>query len=190
MYDHILEEMADAVAFELKVTSNNVLGVLNCYWQDKIAQVWQVDDMLESARRAGKPITRTDAAGLLHNVVDHLDSSMGISWTNLDVALEDYHFSLKNLPEEKYSEVHGVFKVWRKGNLIAHQFGMVPKMMDGNLPDALALAKTMAKEIPGISVFIGLETDVDEDTVPWLTLVLLEGETEPVIEESGESCTQ
>ena len=189
MYDHILEEMADAIAFELNVTSNNVLGVLNCYWQDKIAHVWQVDDMLESARRAGKPITRTDAAGLLHNVFDHLDSGMGISWTNLDVALEDYHFSLKNLPEEKYSEVHGVFKVWRKGNLIAHQFGMFPKMMDGNLPDALALAKTMANEIPGVSVFIGLETDVDEDAIPWLTIILPEGETEPVIEESGESCT-
>ena len=190
MYDHILEEMADAIALELNVTSNNVLCVLNQYWQDKIAHVWGVDDMLESARRTGKPITRNDAAGLLHNVFDHLDSSMGISWTNLDVALEDYHFSLKNLPEEKYSEVHGIFKVWRKGNLIAHQFGMFPKMMDGNLPDALAFAKSMAKEAPGVSVFIGLETDVDEDAIPWLAVTLPEGEAEPVIEESGESCTQ
>ncbi len=64
MYDHILEEMADAIALELNVTSNNVLCVLNQYWQDKIAHVWGVDDMLESARRAGKPITRNDAAGL------------------------------------------------------------------------------------------------------------------------------
>ena len=112
------------------------------------------------------------------------------SWTNLDVALEDYHVVLKTWPEEKYNEVHGIFKVWRKGDLIAHQFGMFPKMMDGNLPDALALAKTMANEIPGVSVFIGLETDVDEDTIPWLTIILPEGETEPVIEESGESCTQ
>ena len=63
-------------------------------------------------------------------------------------------------------------------------------MMDGNLPDALAFAKTMAKETPGVSVFIGLETDVDEDTIPWLTIILPVGETEPVIEESGESCTQ
>ncbi|MBI5965948.1 MAG: hypothetical protein HY863_20915, partial [Chloroflexi bacterium] len=186
----VLEEMADAIAFELNVTSNNVLSVLNQYWQDKIAHVWQVDDMLESARRTGKPITHADAAGLLHNLFDQLDSSMGISRTNLDVALEDYHFSLKNLPDEKYSEVYGIFKVWRKSNLIAHQFGMAPKMMDGNLPDALALAKTMAKEIPGVSVFIGLETDVDEDSIPWLTIILPVGETEPVIEESGDSCTQ
>jgi len=189
MYNHILEEMAEAIAKQLRVDHNDVLSVLNQYWEDKIAHVWQLDDVLESARRTGKPITRTDAAGLLYSVFDHLDSSMGISWTNLDVALEDYHFALKTLPEEKYNEVHGVFKVWRMGNVIAHQFGMFPKMMDGNLPDALALAKTMANEIPGVSVFIGLETDVDEDTIPWLTIILPGGETEPVIEESGESCT-
>jgi hypothetical protein len=48
----------------------------------------------------------------------------------------------------------------------------------------------MAQETPGVSVFIGLETDVDEDAIPWLTVVLLEDETEPIIEESEESCTQ
>ena len=48
---------------------------------------------------------------------------------------------LKHLPEDQYNEVHGVFKVWRKGNLIAHQFGMFPDKMDGNLPEALAFAK-------------------------------------------------
>ena len=190
MYDHMLEEMADAIAKELHIDNNDVLSILNRYWQDKIAHVWQVDDMLECARNNGKPITRTDAAGLLHNVFDHHDSSMGISWTSLDVALEDYRLTLKTLTEGKYNEVHGVFKVWRKGNLIAHQFGTYPKMMDGNLPDALAFAKTMAKDIPRVSVFIGLETDVDEDVVPWLTVVLPEGETEPIIEESEESCTQ
>ena len=190
MYDYVLEEMADAIARELNVESNDVLSLLNRYWQDKIAHVWQVDDKLESARRAGKPITRTDAAGLLHNVFDHHDSSMGISWTSLDVALEDYHFVLKTWPEEKHSEVHGIFKVWRKGNLIAHQFGMYPKKMDGNLPDALAFAKTVAKETPGVPVFIGLESNPDEDTTPWLTVILPEGETEPIIEESEETCTQ
>lgn len=190
MYDYTLEEMADAIAKELHIDNNDVLSILNCYWQDKIAHVWQVDDMLESARRAGKPITRTDAAGLLYNIFDHHDSSMGISWTSLDVALEDYHFALKTWPAEKYNEVHGIFKVWRKGDLIAHQFGMVPKKMDGNLPDALAFAKTMARETPSVSIFIGLETDVDEDSIPWLTIILPVGETEPVIEESGESCTQ
>lgn len=190
MHDYMLEEMADAIANELHLDSNNVFHILYRYWEDKIAHVWQVDDMLESARRAGKPITRTDAAGLLQNVFDHLDCSLGISWTSLECALEDYHFDLKTWPVEKYCEVHGIFKVWRKGNPIAHQFGMVPNKMNGNLPDALALAKSMAKETQGVSVFIGLETDVDEDAVPWLTIILTEGENEPIIEESEEPCTQ
>jgi hypothetical protein len=190
MYDHILEEMADAISKELHVDNNDVLGILNRYWQDKIAHVWQVDDMLECAHNTGKPITRTDAAGLLHNVFDHHDSSMGISWTSLDVALEDYHFDLKVWPEEKYDEVHGVFKAWRKGSLIAHQFGTFPHKMDGNLLDALECAKAMTKEIPNVPVFIGCETRFSEDTEPWLTIILPEGETEPIIEESAEPCTQ
>ncbi len=190
MYDYILEEMAEAIAKELHVDSNDVLSVLSRYWQDKIAHVWQVGDMLEAARRAGKPITRTDAAGLLYNVFDHHDSSLGISWTSLDVALEDYHFRLKTWLEEKYSEVHGIFKVWRKGNPIAHQIGMYPDKMDGNLPNALVLAKTLAKEIPGEPVFVGLANYPDEDAIPWLTINLPEGNTEPIIEESEEPCTR
>ena len=40
MYDHTLEEMADAIAKELHVNNNAVLSILNHYWQDKIAHVW------------------------------------------------------------------------------------------------------------------------------------------------------
>jgi len=198
MYDHILEEMADAIAKDLNVESNDVLGVLNRYWQDKIAHVWQVDDMLEAARRVGKLITRTDAAALLYDVFEQHNSSLGISWTSLEVALENYHLDLKSWPAEKYAEIHGIFKVWRKGNLIAHQFGMAPgkcrhgatATLDGNLPDALALAKSRAKETPGIPVFIGCEIGSDEDPTRWLRITLHEGETEPLVEVSEEPCTQ
>ena len=190
MYDYILEEMAETIAKELHADNNDVLGVLSRYWQDKIAHVWQLDDMLESARRAGKPITRADAIALLYEVFDHHDSSLGISWTSLEVALEGYHFDLTSLPIEKYDEVHGIFKVWRKGNPIAHEFGMESHNLDGNLPVALALAKSMAREIPGLPVFIGCETTSGEDPTPWLTVTLHEGETEPIIEESEEPCTQ
>jgi hypothetical protein len=190
MYDHTLEEMADAISKELHVNNNDVLSILNHYWQDKIAHVWQVDDMLECARNNGKPITRADAAGLLHNVFDHHDSSMGITWTSLDVALEDYHFTLKTWPAEKYNEVHGIFKVWRKGAPMSHQFGIYPNQMDGNLPGALELAKSMARETPDTPIFIGLETDVEEETTPWLTVILTADAAEPLIEENEEeACT-
>ncbi len=191
MYDYILEEMAEAIAREFRIDNNNVLGVLSRYWQDKIAHVWQVDDMLECARRAGMPITRTDAAGLLHNAFAHHDSSLGISWTSLEaeLELENYRFTLKTWPEEKYDEVHGVYVVWQKGYPIAHQFGSFPHKLDGNLPEALEFAKRMAKENPGQPVFVGCEPMFGEKPLPWLTLQLQDGATEPVIEESEATCT-
>lgn len=189
MYDYILEEMAEAIAREFRLDNNDVLGVLNRYWQNKIAHVWQVDDMLECAHRAGIPITRTDAAGLLHNAFDHHDSSLGISWMSLDAEVEHYRFDLKNWPEEKYDEVHGVFVVWQKGNLVAHQFGSFPHKLDGNLPETLEFAKRMAKENPGQVVFVGCEPMFGEQPSPWLTILSPDAETEPIIEESEATCT-
>ena len=91
---------------------------------------------------------------------------------SLDAALEDYRLDLTALPEERLSEVHGIFKVWRAGNLVAHQFGLYPNQMDGNLPQALSLARHMAKEHSGEQVYLGLEDNPD----PWLTLTLLDDE--------------
>ena len=63
MYDYILEEMADAISKELHLDNAEVLSILGRYWKDKIAHVWQVEDVFESARRSGKPITPTFIPG-------------------------------------------------------------------------------------------------------------------------------
>ena len=172
MYDHMIEEMADAIANDLHLESNAILPSLHRFWHDKIAHVWQVEDIYESARRVGKAVTREDAIGLLQDVFHHHDSSLGITWDSLDAALEDYRLDLTALPEERLSEVRGIFKVWRAGNLIANQFGLYPHQMDGNLPETLSLARQMAKEHPGEQVHLGLEDNSD----PWLTLTLLDDE--------------
>jgi len=172
MYDHMIEEMADAIANDLHLESNAILPSLHRFWHDKIAHVWQVEDIYESARRVGKAVTREDAIGLLQDVFHHHDSSLGITWDSLDAALEDYRLDLTALPEERLPEVHGIFKVWRAGNLISRQFGLYPNQMDGNLPEALSLARQMAKENPGEQVFLGLEDNPD----PWLTLIMIDDE--------------
>jgi hypothetical protein len=169
MYDYMLEEMADAIALELNVDRNAVLSILSRYWQDKVAHVWDVDDTLSCARRMGKPITRADAAGLLSNVFEDHDSDLGISWSSLSSALEGYHLVFKSCPEDQYERVHGVFKVWRKGCLIAHQFGAPPRQLEGNLPEALEFAKAIAAEMPGTPAYIGLETETGESHY-WLTV--------------------
>lgn len=171
MYDYMIEEMADAIAKELHVDNNDALRVLHQYWQDKIADVWQVDQMLECACDAGKPITRADAAELLHNVFEDYDSELGINWMTLGIEVQEYHLSLKRLPPDQYNEVHGVFKVWREGNPISHQFGLFPNQVDGNFPKALEFAKSMADETPGVPIFIGCEPRRSEDVEPWLSVL-------------------
>lgn len=172
MYDHMIEEMADAIAKELHLEPNAILPSLHRFWHDKIAHVWQVEDIYESARRVGKAVIRDDAIGLLQDVFHHHDSSFGITWDSLDAALEDYRLDLTALPEERLSEVHGIFKVWRAGDLIAHQFGLYSNQMDGNLPEALAMARQMAKDQPGTQIHLGLEDNPN----PWLTLSMINDE--------------
>lgn len=178
MNDHVIEEMADAISSELRVPNNDVLRILHRYWQDKIAPLWQVDDLLEAALNAGVPITRDDAIEVLKDLFEGHDAELGITWTTLEVALQEYHLDWKRLPEDRHGEVQGVFKVWRKGNLIAHQVGLFPDRIHGNLPKALALAKSLADQIPGVSVLIGCEPRHSEEVEPWLSVVREEDRTE------------
>jgi hypothetical protein len=189
MYDYILEEMAEAIAREFRIDNNDVLGVLSRYWQDKIAHVWQVEDVLEAAHRAEKPITREDALTILQQVFHGLDSELGITWLTVDVALEEYSLDFNTLTPEAYSQVAGVFEVWRKYDAVSVQFGLFPNQMDGNLPEALEFAKHLARKVPGVPVHLGCERYASEETEPWLTILLKDGQTEPTIEESEATCT-
>jgi hypothetical protein len=188
MYDYILEEMADAIAKELRVDNNDALRVLHQFWEDKIAHVWQVDDALECAMNAGKPITRADALELLQNIFEDLGSELGITWGTLEVQLQEYHLDLKRLPEDQYNDVIGVFKVWRQGNPIAHQVGLFPDRIQGNLPNAIALAKVMADETPDVPILIGCEPRGSDEVKPWLDVIRAEEGTK--IEEKEKPCTR
>jgi hypothetical protein len=182
MYDYMLEEMADAVSQQLHVENAAVLRILTDYWRDKIAHVWSVDDMLEAACKAGKPILREDAIELLMQVFDEHDSSIGINWGCLETAMEDYRLDFAGLDADKYGGIHGVFKVWREGQLIAHQFGLFPNQAGGNFIPALDFAKAQAREHPEHAVLLSCESSAGEETGPWLIMQL--GENEVSITES------
>lgn len=188
MNDYMLEEMADAIAKELHVQNSDVLHILQQYWQDKIAPVWQVDDVLDCALNVGKPITHKDAVDVLKDLFESHDAELGITWTTLHVALQEYHLNWKHLSEDKYSEVQGVFSVWRKGNPIAFQVGLFPSQIQGNLPKAITLAKSLADQLPGVPILIGCEPRHVDDVEPWLSVVR---EDEALfVEEEDERYTQ
>ena len=187
MNDHVIEEMADAISTELRVLNEDALRILHHYWQDKIAPLWQVCDLLDTALNMGVPITKEDAVEVLKDLFDGHDPELGITWITLEVALQEYHLDWKRLPEERYPDVQGVFKVWRKGNLIAHQVGLFPDHIHGNLPKALALAKSLADETPNVPILIGCEPRHSEEVEPWLSVVREEDCIH--VEESEATCT-
>jgi hypothetical protein len=172
MYDHILYEMAEAVSQKCNIRIDDAFNVLIHYWQDKIACIWVVDEMLEAALRAGKPITRADAVELLKQVFDKYDPELGITRLTLDVALDDYCLRFDSLSVDAHSEMQGVFKIWREAGPVAHQFGLFPDKVNGNLPEALAFAQTLAQEAPGVAVFVGCEfPESSREAQPWLNIL-------------------
>ena len=172
MYDYMLLEMAQVISTRCGTRLDETMNALTGYWQDKIAHVWQVVDVLEAARRAGQPITREDAAMRLKNIFDRHDSSQGITWACLENDLADYHLDFASVPRDRYADVHGVFLVWREHDPIANQFGLAPHKTEGNLPAALEFAKKMAQEQPGLAVFLGCAPGLKAEPTPWLTLLM------------------
>ncbi len=164
MYDHMLLEMSETLSQRCGLRVDDAMNALLGYWQDKIAHVWQAEAVFESALQAGKPITRADAAELLKQVFDGHDSSMGITWTTIECALDDYRLDFARLGEAQYADVAGVFSVWRRGNPICHQFGLAPNDVQRNLPEALAFARQLALDHPDDTVCLGC----GQNPTPWL----------------------
>lgn len=170
MYDYMLLEMAEAISQKCNIRVDDVKSALAAYWQDKVAHVWQADDMLEAACQAGNPITRMAAAELLKDLFDLHDSSRGITWASLEEALGEYRLGFSSLLLEQYGAVHGVFTVWREHDAIAQQFGLFPKKTDGNFPDALDFARSLAQAHPHQIIFLGCESSLGKDISPWLII--------------------
>ena len=170
MNDILLEEMADTLAAELHLDPNSILSVLARFWQDRIAHVWQVDDLLELACAQGRPITRADALDLLHSVFEHHDPAHGLPRADLEVELQEYHLAFHALPPERHAEVLGVLSVWAQGAPIAHQFGVHPNQAEGHLPAALVLARELADALPGVPILLGGQPASGDPPRPWLAI--------------------
>jgi hypothetical protein len=51
---------------------------------------WQVGDVMEQAEEMGEELTREEAEQILEDMERHIDSEMGVSWTNVSAGIEDF----------------------------------------------------------------------------------------------------
>lgn len=136
-----------------------------------------------TACKHGQPITREAAITVLQQIFDHLDSSQGISWTTIEVALEDYYLDLSSLTAEQHAQVAGAFKVWDESEENNQTFGgQGMESPTGHFPEALAYAIGLAKQNPGQPVTIGCVPMLSYlEVVPCLMVLQKAGQDTPTI---------
>lgn len=92
MYDHHINNMTNRIRKRLGLSvdaGEQVRDELYDYWEDKIAVVWCVEDVLGLAEQEELDTSREQAIEVLDYIHEHLDASQGITWDNIERAIEE-----------------------------------------------------------------------------------------------------
>jgi hypothetical protein len=94
MHDHHLEDMVKILVDRRLIsgTKTNRLKILNGlkeYWEDKIAIVWQTDDIIHYAKMKKQKISKEEAIDVLQTMLRRHDCEYGISWETINANLPE-----------------------------------------------------------------------------------------------------
>jgi hypothetical protein len=83
MRQHQIEAQAQLLSERLGVEAQAVAAVLEEYWQDRIASVWDIEDV-----QGQRPsLTDDQARDVLDRLMDTHDANYGINWEIIDVSI-------------------------------------------------------------------------------------------------------
>ena len=95
LYSHLINKMVnDMIEAGLitKKQSKAAYESIEKSWEDKIAAVWTVDDVLGRADEIEYELTKEQAISVLEDTLEYHDSSYGINWDIIDKHIEDCAF--------------------------------------------------------------------------------------------------
>jgi hypothetical protein len=72
---------------DIDTNKNKALDVLKEYWEDKIAIVWQVEDIIDYAKGHKKKVSREKAINILQSMLRRHDCEYGITWETINANL-------------------------------------------------------------------------------------------------------
>jgi hypothetical protein len=93
MYDHEIKNQIDFLKEKGLVKEEDAqksVEALKEYWNDKIAIVWNTEDVLSRAEELEIEITEDDARNILGTLLNDFDANYGINWSAIDVELEEH----------------------------------------------------------------------------------------------------
>ena len=90
MYDHYIVDMVSLFIEKGIITQKQnikAITVLKKYWEDKIAIVWQSEDIIDYAKQKKKKISKEKAIDILQTMFRRYDCEYGITWDTIDANL-------------------------------------------------------------------------------------------------------
>jgi len=91
MKDSIIQEAVRALVIEGVIKNvkdaSKAVEVLEAKFDDRIFDVWAVEDVVSQAKSEGKRISKSKARDILSTIEDRFDASIGINWDVISASL-------------------------------------------------------------------------------------------------------
>jgi hypothetical protein len=89
MHDYIIEAMVKALKPTLKNPAE-AKHILDRFWRDRMALVWEVRDVHTAANEKGVALTNAEAIKVLQELHHYHDKQCGIQWRDVSCYIEEY----------------------------------------------------------------------------------------------------
>ena len=94
MHDYIIEAMVKALKPTLKNPAK-AKRILDRFWADKVALVWDVQDVHTAANEKGVALTMQEAIKILQELHHYHNKQCGIKWEDMTCYIEEYALGRK-----------------------------------------------------------------------------------------------
>jgi hypothetical protein len=112
MYHHYITEMVEALSPVLKNPRRAEL-ILKKYWHDKMAIVWNSEDVHQAANQAGITLTDEEAAHVLQDLHEHHNVEYGLRWDDVVANVRQSGFGRRMTKQESKRSDLGILIVQR-----------------------------------------------------------------------------
>jgi hypothetical protein len=94
MHNYIIEAMVKALKPALK-DAKRAEHILEKFWSDKMALVWDVQDVQTAANEREVALTNEEAITVLHELHHYHNKQYGIKWEDITAYIEEYALGRK-----------------------------------------------------------------------------------------------
>jgi hypothetical protein len=94
MHDYIIEAMVEALKPTLR-SPTRAKHILDRFWSDKMALVWDLQDVHTAANEREMALTTQEAIKVLQEMHHYHDKQLGLRWKDVTCCIEEYALGRK-----------------------------------------------------------------------------------------------